>query len=291
MAVNNLAGLKFRKMSGAGNDFIMIDNREQKLTIEVLRKLAAGLCPRGMAVGADGLIALKPASRVDDKFGKLDFAWDFFNSDGSSAEMCGNGSRCAARFAKDLGLAGDSQLFDTIAGPIRAWIIAEDQVRIGMTVPFDFYFDVKLKAEGQTFTVMGANTGVPHAVVVVPDIENIPLESWGRALRFHEHFAPAGTNVNFVQQVGDKILMRTYERGVEGETLACGTGAVASALTMAIKNRLASPVAVRVRSGKVLQISFTSPDNNKTFSEIYMEGPANYIYDGALSDDMATALL
>ncbi len=275
------AGLEFTKMSGAGNDFIVVDNRITKLPLAFLRKLASRICPRAVAVGADGFIALRHPTEKESPFGKMDFAWDFINADGSLAEMCGNGARCAARFAYDIGLASADMIFSTIAGPIRATIRGEE-VKVALTPPQGIYFDVEVEAAERTFCLMGANTGVPHTVVMCDNLEDAPIETWGRALRFHEQFGPKGTNVNFAQLVDDMLMVRTYERGVEAETLACGTGSVASALTAAIKHNLPSPVKVKVRSGEVLKVYF-SLDEQGAFHDVMLEGGANYIYKGRLA--------
>ncbi|MDR1397319.1 MAG: diaminopimelate epimerase [Desulfarculales bacterium] len=279
-----LSGFEFRKMNGTGNDFIMIDNSRGELNQEILRALTVRLCPRGTGVGADGLIALKKAGAGQSACGPLDFAWDFFNADGSLAEMCGNGARCAARFAHDLKLAGKSMVFATLAGAVRAWLEEGNIVRIGLPLPSGFYYGLELKAGGKVFSLMGANTGVPHTVTEVTDLAGADVSNWGRALRRHEHFAPAGANVNFALLSGGQVLIRTYERGVEGETLACGTGAVAAALTMARRHGLSSPVSVRVKSGEILKVYFT--DKGSEFDQVFLEGKAAYVYSGRLDREL-----
>jgi diaminopimelate epimerase len=275
-----LAGIEFVKMTGTGNDFILIDNRQSQVPPELMPPLARALCQRRRSVGADGLILLAPSARVDSKQGRVDFRWHFFNADGSSAEMCGNGGRCAARFAFDQGLAGQRMVFDTLAGPIRAEVGEGGVVKLEMVPPHEPYFDLNLEVEGQQVSLDGINTGVPHAVVAVDDLEDAPVVSLGRALRWHPHFQPAGTNVNFVQPVGDELHIRTYERGVEDETLACGTGAVASALIAGHKGWLNPPVTVRVRSGETLTVHFSQ--GKEGFGEVFLEGPAHYVYQGRL---------
>jgi diaminopimelate epimerase len=275
-----LAGLAFAKMNGTGNDFILMDNREGLVPPEAMPLLARAVCRRGRSVGADGLILLKGSDRVDKKLGKVDFAWDFFNSDGSSAEMCGNGGRCAARFAFDQGLAGAGMVFDTLAGPIRAWVEGAT-VKLEMVPPRDAYRDLELSVDGRRLFLEGINTGVPHAVLRVEDLEAAPVMELGRALRWHEHFAPAGTNVNFVARKGEQLMVRTYERGVEDETLACGTGVVASALTAGRGMGLASPVSVKVRSGESLKVYFN--DSGDRTGEVFLQGEAVYAYAGELN--------
>ena len=277
-----LAGLSFTKMTGTGNDFILMDNRQAKVPKEAMPLLAEAICKRSRSVGADGLILLSPSARVDPKLGKVDFLWDFFNADGSSAEMCGNGGRCAARFALDKGLAAPEMVFDTLAGPIRAWVKGT-LVKLEMVPPLGAYRGLELEAAGQTVCMDGVNTGVPHAVVPVDDLEAAPVKDMGRELRFHQHFAPAGTNVNFSVAREDELWVRTYERGVEDETLACGTGAVAAALTAGAKGILRPPITVRVRSGEKLTVHFDL--NHDEFSEVFLEGPASYIYEGVLNQE------
>jgi diaminopimelate epimerase len=274
-----LAGLNFAKMNGTGNDFILVDNRQNLVPQEVMSLLARAVCARGRSVGADGLILLRGSDRVDKGLGKVDFTWDFYNADGSSAEMCGNGGRCAARFAHDQGLAGDSMVFDTLAGPIRAWVDGA-MVKLEMVRPNGAFQGLELEVAGQTVLLEGVNTGVPHAVLRVDDIEAAPVRELGRLLRFHEHFAPAGSNVNFAALAGGELMVRTYERGVEDETLACGTGAVAAALTAGRGLGLASPVTVRVRSGETLKVYFNSSDMEPR--EVFLEGEARYAYRGTL---------
>lgn len=280
--LNDLAGLPFVKMTGTGNDFIVADNTSGRVRPEVMPLLARAICPRRLSAGADGLILLRSSDRVDATYGPVDFAWDFFNADGSSAEMCGNGGRCAARFAFDQGLAGDQMVFDTLAGPIRAWVDGP-LVKLEMVGPSGYYQGLILDCEGVTCTMDGINTGVPHAVLASDDVDAAPVVRLGRAIRFHPHFAPAGTNVNFAAVDGDQLVVRTYERGVEDETLACGTGVVASALTLGKRLGLKSPVRARVRSGEVLKVHYNEgPDG---FSEVFLEGAASYVYRGVLEKE------
>jgi diaminopimelate epimerase len=276
------AGTKITKMTGTGNDFVLIDNREAKISAEVMPLLAEAVCCRRRSVGADGLIILSPSDRVDERCGPVDFKWDFYNADGSSAEMCGNGGRCAARFAFDNGLAGKEMVFDTLAGPIRAWIM-DQEVKLEMIQPFGAYRDVTVALEDREFTLDGVNTGVPHAVLPVEDIESTDVTLWGRAIRYHEHFSPQGTNANFAQAKEGVLLVRTYERGVEDETLACGTGVTASALVAGWRGWLKSPVRVRVRSGEWLTVYFTLEDENIT--NVFLQGAASYVFTGLLNQE------
>jgi diaminopimelate epimerase len=278
-----LAGIEIVKMTGTGNDFVVLDNRETKVPREVMPLLAKTVCMRRRSVGADGLIILEPTDRVDPELGPVDFKWHFFNADGSAPEMCGNGGRCAARFAYDRGLAGREMVFDTIAGPIQAWLGEDGLVKLQMVRPFDAYSDLELEAGGRKVSMRGINSGVPHAVLLWEDILEAPVKELGREIRFHQHFAPAGTNVNFAWAVGGELVVRTYERGVEDETLACGTGAVASALMLGPALELASPVTVKVASGERLKVYFEGQGDS--FSQVFLEGAADYVFQGTLHEE------
>jgi len=216
--------IPFTKMSGAGNDFILIDHRQPIFPDQAaIQGFARAVCERKFSVGADGLILIEESPEAD-------FRWQFFNADGSIAEMCGNGARCAARYAHAKGVAPARMRFETLAGAIEAEVLGEN-VKLRMTPPAGLRLGEKIEVKGGEQTVHSLNTGVPHAVLFVEEISQAPVVEWGRFIRFHEHFQPAGTNVNFVGRLdGDGLVVRTYERGVEGETLACGTGAVAAGI-------------------------------------------------------------
>ncbi|MGD8493357.1 MAG: diaminopimelate epimerase [Desulfobacterales bacterium] len=268
--------IPFYKMSGAGNDFIIIDNRDGKVKDTNLNDFISAVCRRKMSAGADGLILIETSRTCD-------FRWRFFNSDGSKAEMCGNGARCAARFAHVTGISGTALSFETEAGVIRAQINAKS-VKVRMPQPSDFKLAYPLKLSNQTLEISSINTGVPHVIVIVEQIDDLDVVALGREIRWHPGFAPAGTNANFVKRAKDNsIEIRTYERGVEDETLACGTGAIASALISASLFDMTSPVDVRTRSGAHLTIHYDARDGQ--FSNLYMEGDARIIYTGALQPE------
>ena len=236
-------------MQGSGNDFILIDNRKAVLKGMNLRELAVTVCHRHYSVGADGLIVIVPSRRAD-------FKWRFFNADGSEAEMCGNGSRCAARFAYLRKIAKKDMSFETLAGVIRARV---KNGRVQVQLPGASGLRANIAVPLDSGLRMGhfINTGVPHLVYLSKDIENEDVERIGRTTRYHELFKPAGTNVNFVQIQGrNKLRIRTYERGVEGETLACGTGSVAAALVAGALGVVSSPVEVLTSGGERLVVSF-----------------------------------
>jgi diaminopimelate epimerase len=268
--------IPFFKMSGAGNDFIIIDNRNQIVADTELNSFITRVCRRKMSAGADGLILIEASD-------KYDFRWRFFNSDGSNAEMCGNGARCAARFAHVNGIAGTRLSFETEAGVVSAQI-NEGRVKVKMPDPSDLKLAYPLKLSDRSMEISSINTGVPHVVVLVAGVADLDVVTLGREIRFHKAFAPAGTNANFVQRIeGSAIEIRTYERGVEDETLACGTGAIASAIISASRFKMNSPVDVKTRSGVFLTIHFEAADGQ--FNEIYMEGDARIIYTGELQPD------
>ena len=271
--------IDFYKMSGSGNDFILVDNRANLIEAALAPELARNLCRRKISVGADGLILIEN----DDE---ADFSWSFFNADGSKAEMCGNGGRCVARLAKMLGICGSSLSFRTLAGIIRAEV-SGNRVKLQMTEPRDLRLDQELELNGQRFNTHFVNTGVPHTVFILDGPEILAQQEvvgQGRKVRYHSQFAPAGTNVNFVAVLGEQALaIRTYERGVEDETLACGTGATAVALVGAAKGIVRPPVDVHTKSGETLTIYF---DPKKGLpQEVYLEGETKVIYQGRLSEE------
>jgi diaminopimelate epimerase len=273
-----MSGFPFSKMSGSGNDFIFMDHREVPWEQWDLPEMARKLCRRGMSVGADGLVLLIPPKDPAN-----DFAWRFFNADGSEGEMCGNGSRCAARFAVRKGLAAPRMRFETLAGVMEAQV-EEDQVRVRISDPSEIVKEVTVLLPGQAHKLVCINTGVPHAVSFVPDVAAVDVVSLGRAIRNHGAFAPRGTNVDFVETVDSRTLrIRTYERGVEDETLACGTGAVASAMAAHLTGKATPPVSVITRSGKRLGVDFQL--QGETYGQVFLEGDAMFIYDGVILPD------
>ena len=268
--------INFYKMSGSGNDFIIIDNRDNVVEEKNLTEFITSVCQRKMSVGADGLILIENAENID-------FKWHFFNSDGSRAEMCGNGARCAARFAYINKIAGPEMSFETYAGIVSAKV-KNGLVKVKMTDANDLKIDFTIDPEDGPVTVSSVNTGVPHVTIPVDSIDDIEVVKLGREIRYHEKFAPNGTNVNFYCPVKEnKIAIRTYERGVEDETLACGTGAVACAMVYAYKAKMKSPISVRTKSGGWLLIYFEEKEG--AFYNIYLEGDARIIYKGEMSED------
>jgi diaminopimelate epimerase len=271
-------------MTGSGNDFIVIDNRELKLEKERGRELTRLVCRRKVSVGADGLILIQNDPEVD-------FAWYFFNADGSEAEMCGNGARCAARFALLKGIVNKDRFsFRTLAGFVGAHVFGE-RAKVLMPQPYGIEIDIPVLLNGSDLDLCFINTGVPHAVFFagsLAQLKELDVFDLGRQIRFHQRFQPAGSNADFIFVRGlHDISIRTYERGVEAETLACGTGAIAAALVGAAKNFVVSPVNVLTESGETLIIHFekNSKKDEVTFSDVYLEGDAKVVYDAELWDE------
>lgn len=263
--------LTFTKMNGAGNDFVVIDNRDLKTNLS--KEQIALLCDRHRGIGADGLLAVEPAEAG------ADYKFRYYNADGGEAEMCGNGARCFGAYTAKLSSPAETEVsFETIAGTLSAQIIG-DNVRIAMSDPFDLSMNIPVSTD-DLGDVHFINTGVPHAVAFVDDLPALDVVKNGAAVRYHEHFAPNGTNANFAAAVGENhIAIRTYERGVEGETLACGTGMCACALFHHILSGATSPIKVDVAGGDTLEIGFQNDGDNK-FSKVTLTGPADFVFTG-----------
>lgn len=262
--------MRFWKMSGAGNDFVLLTGGRR--SVKDLKQLAAALCARKVSVGADGLLYVNRSGpdRLDVRY---------FNSDGSEA-FCGNGSRCAAWWAFSSGLAGRKMLLRTLAGELEAEIAGSGRVRMRMPDVSGARIGAKGRFPGGVRTLHFLDTGVPHAVVPVPSVSDVDVERLGRALRHHPFFGTAGTNVNFVEAKGRRLLVRTYERGVEGETLACGTGLTASAVAFALSGAVRPPVLLTSRSGDAFMVGFRQRSGGA--SEIRIEGPARTVFQGEI---------
>ena len=265
--------MNFTKMSGTGNDFIVIDSFHQPVDIDYAQ-FARKYCTRKVSVGADGVLVLGPGD------GTVDFTYRIFNADGTEAEMCGNGARCAAAFAVERSIAGVRMRFRTLAGIVEARVNPDD-VSIRVTEPRGLQKDIAITVDGRETAVHHINTGVPHAVWFTDDLDRFPVDAVGRAVRIHPFFSPAGTNVDFVQVAGPgSVRVRTYERGVEAETLACGTGAVASAIVSHAAGRVGdSPVRVSMPGGN-LTIYFTC--TNGDYSDVWLTGEVSFVYTGTL---------
>ncbi len=265
--------LPFTKMHGCGNDFVFIDNRELRIPQACMEDMARKICRRAFGVGADGLAFLEAAPATS----QAHYIWHFYNADGSRAEMCGNGSRCAARLAVKLGMAPSEHILGTDAGLIHAVVKGEHTIKVELTKPENISLSTTLSFDDKELTVHFATVGVPHAVVMVEDVTALDVKSMGAALRYHTHFAPAGTNVNFVQVLTpSSILLRTYERGVEDETYACGTGAAAAVFIGGELGLCKSPVSVKTTGGEVLGIYLEE-------ERVFLEGGASITFCGEIN--------
>ncbi|MFH0762408.1 MAG: diaminopimelate epimerase [Candidatus Omnitrophota bacterium] len=289
--------IEFTKMVASGNDFVLIDNRGQGRETGSLKQLAKLACDRRYGAGADGLLFLEKAKMADIRM-------RIFNADGSEAEMCGNGARCAALYLSqnvslrapkgrsnpgfEIASSGfallamtDKFKIETKAGVIES-IVKGDNVKIKLTDPKDIKLDIPIKVNNRALAVNYINTGVPHAVIFVEGLNNIGVAELGRQVRRHKKFTPAGTNVNFVEVLNnDSIKIRTYERGVEDETLACGTGAVASALLFSGKAGIIHKINVITKSGEALKVYFERAGAN--FKNVWLEGKAKIVYTGVFN--------
>ena len=263
----------FYKMQGSGNDFIVIDNRARSISPDVMPAWAKALCPHAFSIGADGIIFLEA-----DASGRAATRWHFFNADGSRAEMCGNGSRCATLLAHRLGMAPAEHHMLTDAGPVHAKVFPEaGEVEVQLTPARDLALNFPLSLGDQDWTAHFANTGVPHTVIVSDDVKALDIRGLGAKVRYHERFAPAGTNANFIQVLNrETLLLRTYERGVENETYACGTGAAASVAVAHALGLCEARARVTTSGGEVLEITVDGAD-------IFLRGKAQIVYQGEFS--------
>lgn len=263
--------INFSKMVATGNDFVVIDNRK-RLFKKGLPGLARKLCDRKFGVGADGLLLVEKSKGAD-------FRMRIFNPDGSEPEMCGNGSRCIALYARLNKIAPASMRIQTKAGLLRAKA-GKRGVKINMTEPKDVRLGISLRLKGRTHKLNYVNTGVPHVICFAKDNEGMDIIPLGRSIRYHKLFAPCGTNVNIVSiKNKSSIRVRTYERGVEAETLACGTGSAASAVISSLVKGLEPPVKVHTRGG-VLNIYFTL--RGRAISGLFLEGRAEEVFKGKI---------
>ena len=266
--------INFLKMSGCGNDFVVIDNRLNKLAGLKISSLVQKVCAPKVSIGADGVLLLQKSRKADVRM-------RIFNPDGSEVDMCGNGARCLALFAKKTkAVKKDTFTIETDAGILGARVKGS-QVKLKLSEPHSLRFKFDLKIKNKKYQVSYINTGVPHVVYITKNVDKFKVEEIGRLIRYHQEFAPAGTNANFVQiDSRRQITLRTYERGVEAETLACGTGSVASAIIASKIKCLSSPVTVNVRSGDKLKIYFKAKDQG--YTDVYLEGPAEIIFEGTI---------
>lgn len=273
--------ISFTKMSGAGNDFVVIDNRSRR--IKNGPKTARILCDRRWGVGADGLLLL-------EKSRKADYRMMYFNADGSFGGMCGNGGRCIACYAVLNGIAPWRHQFEAL-DHLYVVSVRGSEVELTMKDPRGLSMNRKIHLHGKTVNVSYVDTGSPHVVVPCSalggrtSLKTIDVVALGGEIRYHVAFKPAGTNANFVERVkGNSIRVRTYERGVEAETMACGTGSIASAIVASRLWKLKSPISVIPESGKRLKIEFD--DQGSRISNVHLIGPAVVSFIGVF--DLAT---
>lgn len=266
--------IPFWKMHGAANDFILVDDRKQTFPARDRAWLAA-IMARRTGVGSEGVLLIQPAA------GQGDFRMRFFNPDGGEADLCGNGARCLARLAHEIGAAPAAMKIETAAGLLRAEVSGE-QVVLHLPDPKDWRLNQHLTTKGEVVRYHFVNTGVPHAVVEVEDPDAVNVQDLGARIRQHEVFSPDGANANFIVVTGPSSLrLRTYERGVEAETLACGTGIVASGLIAGRLGRVRPPLRITARSGDVLEVNFSLTE--KGASGVTLRGPAVHVFQGNLA--------
>ncbi len=265
--------IEFTKMHGAGNDFVVIDNLDGSVTLTT--EQIAYLCDRRFGVGADGLLLLEKGDTDD-----LDAIMVYYNADGSRAEMCGNGARCFISFAlaHELGLNGRLK-FRTDAGDMEG--LAENGLfTVQMTPALDTTINKAIELKSGPAIVHYTDTGVPHVVKFVDDVAQVDIKPEGSELRFHEAFQPRGANVNFAQITDNQIIVRTYERGVEDETLACGTGVTAVAILAHLVHSVGKPVSLKVAGGDTLNVDFNI--DGEAITQVTLTGPALSVYTGSI---------
>ena len=266
-----MKNISFTKMSGAGNDFILIDGDDHPELL-LSEKTIQKLCDRHNGIGADGVILISSSKQYD-------FVMSYYNADGSTGSLCGNGARCAIRFALDTKRIKDkSTRFLSNNSEYSGEILENGTIRFNLNPPFDLRKNIQLRITGQDITAHFINTGSPHVVITMEDLDNIPVEVIGKEIRYFTEFAPDGANVNFVQIVNEEIHIRTYERGVESETLACGTGSVAAAIILHETDGIKLPVTIIPRSKDKLFVNFIF--KNDEFSKVSLTGPVTEVYKG-----------
>jgi len=264
--------IKFWKMHGARNDFVLFDNRNGDFPVEN-REFISHIAARHSGIGAEGVILIEPSEEAD-------FRMHFFNPDGGEAEMCGNGARCVARLACELGVTDQTMSIETAAGVIRAQVL-QRSVRLWMTAPSNWKLDGSLDVDGRMLTYGFVNTGVSHVVMRTGNVQDVDVAEVGSVVRRHRDFAPEGANVNFMQiQPEGDISVRTYERGVEAETLACGTGVTACALVAAKNGWAELPVLVHTRSGDMLTVDGELTEDS--VRNVTLTGPTEHVFEGTV---------
>lgn len=275
--------LKFWKMNGAGNDFLVLNNLEEHLPVDRLPQIARTLCERRLSIGADGLMV------VDAPQAGGDYRMLFYNSDGSVGEMCGNGARCICRYGFENGLAGEKQTVETTAGIVTGQRIDRRRYRIRLNDPTTIQLDAAVEVDGVRYAcsyVELGNPGLPHAVVPYHNLKNADeneLRELGRAIRWHKSF-PKGANVNFYEMTGeDSIFERTFERGVEDFTYACGTGTGSLVAVLTLQGKVSGHgVKVDMTGG---QLVIDAEREGSRITALYLTGPTNVVCKGEVTDE------
>ena len=276
--------MKFWKMNGAGNDFIVINNIEEKIPAEKYGEIARLLCERHMSIGADGMMFVEPSEKADYKMA-------FYNSDGSMGEMCGNGARCICRYGYEVGLAGEVQTVETTAGIVTGHRIDNRLYKIRLNDPSTIQLEHPMEIDGKTYDcsyVELGNPGIPHIAVAVEGLKDYPtreLFDLGRKMRYHESL-PKGANINFYEITGeDQVYERTYERGVEDFTYACGTGTGSMVTVLTLKGKVSgSGVHVGMTGGELI-IDVERGEDGRTIENLYLTGPTNIVAKGEVTDE------
>lgn len=267
--------IRFTKMHGAGNDFIVIDNRPYRLNETEAADLARSQCKRRVGTGADGLLLL-------DKDSVTSFSMRHYNPDGTRSSFCGNGARCIAQFAFTHGIAPKNLTFAADDGMHSAQVEGHN-VRLDMTITQQIQTGQSLTVSGTDYLLYCINTGAPHAVVFAKDVTAVSVDAIGRSIRYHPRFEPEGTNVTFAEPVDSGNLnVRTYEKGVEAETLSCGTGSVAAAIVSNQCGYVTPPISVMTRGGERLIVDFAS--DGSQIEDVTLEGSAHMVYHGEITD-------
>ena len=264
--------ITFSKLSGAGNDFIVIDNRSRSIHLSPLQ--IQKLCTRRTGIGADGLILIEPSAAYS-------FSMQYHNADGFPGSMCGNGGRCALYFASTIGIpaaSGNTYTFEANGNRYDGWVLGAERVKLKMLPPRDFRDNLALEG----WCCYAVNTGSPHAIIYTSNLDAVNVHEIGKSIRHKTDIFPGGTNVNFIEITSPHSLtLRTFERGVEEETLACGTGAVASAIMSYRLGKISSTIVqVTVKSGDILEVQFS-----EDMQDLFLAGPAKIIYEGSFTID------
>ncbi|MBK9098300.1 MAG: diaminopimelate epimerase [bacterium] len=271
----------FTKMSGAGNDFVIVDKKLNR-DFDVSTKLVQLLCDRRNGIGSDGLIVISDASEHN-------FVMNYFNADGSTGSLCANGARCAVFYASETGRLNDAGAkFISNEVEYKGEVLNNSEVKFYLNPPKKIKYNFKIKAAGRLLNAHFADTGSPHVVIDINEseglfqtLDSVPIESIGKEIRYLPEFSPDGTNVNFVEVKDGIVHIRTYERGVEAETLACGTGSVAAALISFVNKKLTVPIQIIPKSKEKLLVNF-EVENSKV-KKLSLTGPAKIVFTGEMN--------